>query len=306
MHWLAGIVWYRVCCYSNNECLYNHCLPQRAKTAKAQHVPGNQPGSCRHVCWGICVVLSFEWFRKLLPLVEDQLIASRSQHIIRYREILCRCLSDKPSRHFTGAHARHLSSNQTSSHQQVDLWSSCWIRLVHCLSVNGGGLAWFHKIFQSILFLVVLLSCCLFIIFASYTAVVVKMYCGSPPQHHGAVNRERKLTKTLLMVTTISLLLSLPHIIFFFRSFLNVSSVPTNLSYRSSLPRHLNFVLFFLYHANSLANPILYALRLPELRRALLTCLRCRCQSVRVFPHHPWWVAGFSLTIPGAGCSKYG
>ncbi|XP_074618396.1 uncharacterized protein LOC141877358 [Acropora palmata] len=140
------------------------------------------------------------------------------------------------------------------------------------------------KFFKAFFFL---LSCCLFIIFASYTAVVVKMYCGSPPQHHGAVNRERKLTKTLLMVTTISLLLSLPHIIFFFRSFLNVSSVSTNLSYRSSLPRHLNFVLFFLYYANSLANPILYALRLPELRRALLTCLRCRCQSVRVFPHHP-------------------
>ena len=132
-----------------------------------------------------------------------------------------------------------------------------------------------------------LLSCCLFIILVSYTSVVVKMYCGTPPQHHGAVSRERKLTKTLLMVTTVSLLLSLPHIIFFFHSFLNVSSVPTNLSYRSSLPRHLNFVLFFLYYANSLANPILYALRLPELRRALLMCFRCRCQSVRVFPHDP-------------------
>ena len=36
-----------------------------------------------------------------------------------------------------------------------------------------------------------LLSCCLFIIFASYTAVVVKMFCGTPPQHHGAVSREK-------------------------------------------------------------------------------------------------------------------
>ena len=86
---------------------------------------------------------------------------------------------------------------------------------------------------------------------------------------------------------------ALPHIILFFRSlrFLNLSSVPTNLSYQFSPPRHLNFVLFFLYYANSLADPILYALRLPELRRALLMCSRCRCQSVRSFPHDPWRVA---------------
>ena len=48
-----------------------------------------------------------------------------------------------------------------------------------------------------------LLSCCLFIIFASYKAVVVRMHCGTPSQHHGAVSKERKLTKTVFMVTTL-------------------------------------------------------------------------------------------------------
>ena len=199
--------------------------------------------------------------------MEDQLIASRSQYLICFGEILCRCLSVKPFCCLIGDHERHPSFNQASSHQQVNLWGGCWSRLVHCLSVNGGGLAYliFNAIFS-------VLSSSLFITFASYSAVVVKMYFGTPFQHHGAVSSEGKLIKTLFAVTTVSLLLFLLHIIFFFRSFLNVSSAPTNLFYRSSLPRNLNFVLFFLYYANLLADLILYALRLPKLRRTRLIC----------------------------------
>ena len=32
--------------YSDVECPYNHCLPQRAQSPQAQHVPGDQPSSC--------------------------------------------------------------------------------------------------------------------------------------------------------------------------------------------------------------------------------------------------------------------
>ena len=174
--------------------------------------------------------------------MDDQLIASRSQYLICFGEILCHCLSLKPFCCLIGDHERHPSFNQASSHQQVNLWSGCWSRLLHCLSFNGGGLACLilNAFFS-------LLSSCLFITSASHSAVVVKMYCGTPFQHHGAVRSERKLIKTLFAVTTVSLLLFLLHIIFFFRSFLNVSSAPTNLFHRSSLPRNLNFVLFFLY-----------------------------------------------------------
>ena len=188
--------------------------------------------------------------------MEDQLITSRGQHFICFGEILCRCLSDKPS---AISLERMHATFRPIKHRLINKWifgaavGSVWSTASLLMVVDLFDSTKFFNAFFS------LLSCCLFIIIASYTAVVVKMYCGTPPQHHGAVSRERKLTKTLLMVTTVSLLLSLPHIIFFFRSFLNVSSVPTNLSYRSSLPRHLNFLLFFLYYANSLANPILYA-----------------------------------------------
>ena len=89
-----------------------------------------------------------------------------------------------------------------------------------------------------------LLSCCLFIIFASYTAVVVKMFCGTPPQHHGAVSRERKLTKRL--VTTVSLLLSLPHFLFSFLSERELGSNKPLLSIFSTEAFKFRSVLFIL------------------------------------------------------------
>ena len=51
------------------------------------------------------------------------------------------------------------------------------------------------------------------IICISYTSIVIKVRCGAQPQHHGAATRERKLTVTLLIVSVVSLLLYLPHII---------------------------------------------------------------------------------------------
>ena len=43
--------------------------------------------------------------------------------------------------------------------------------------------------------------CCLLIIVVSYTSIATKFYCGTHPQHHGAIRGERKLTKTLFIVT---------------------------------------------------------------------------------------------------------
>ena len=49
-------------------------------------------------------------------------------------------------------------------------------------------------------------SICLFVICVCYASIVVKLYCGAHPQHHGAASRERNLTKTLFIVTVVSLL----------------------------------------------------------------------------------------------------
>ena len=54
------------------------------------------------------------------------------------------------------------------------------------------------------------ISICILVICVSYVFIFVKLRFGNQPRHHGAANRERKLTVTLFTVTSLSLLLWLP------------------------------------------------------------------------------------------------
>jgi len=55
---------------------------------------------------------------------------------------------------------------------------------------------------------------CLFVICVSYACVSIKFVCGAHPQHHGAVNRQRKLTGTLFIMTVASLILWIPFLLY--------------------------------------------------------------------------------------------
>ena len=111
----------------------------------------------------------------------------------------------------------------------------------------------------------------LFIICVCYTSIVIKVRCGAQPQHHGAASRERKLTMTLLIVTVVSLLLYLPYVAVSFAI----------LNRNISLPIHFRYVLLVLLFTNSLVNPILYAIRMPEYRSAFLALFCRRAQQQR-------------------------
>ena len=111
---------------------------------------------------------------------------------------------------------------------------------------------------------------CLFVICVSYTSTVVKFCCGARPPHHGAARRQRKLTVTLLIMTVVSLLMWLPYVVTTFVKFTTNSFKP--ISCQKQL--RLNLALIFLFNANSLVNPILYAIRMAEFRRALLSLFR--------------------------------
>ena len=111
---------------------------------------------------------------------------------------------------------------------------------------------------------------CLFVICVSYTSTVVKFCCGARPPHHGAARRQRKLTVTLLLMTVVSLLMWLPYVVTTFVKFTTNSF--KSISYQKEL--RLNLALIVLFNANSLVNPILYAIRMPEFRRALLSLFR--------------------------------
>ena len=127
-------------------------------------------------------------------------------------------------------------------------------------------------------------SICLVIICVSYTCIVIKYRCGTQPQHHGAVSRERKLTITLLIVTVVSLLLYLPYTVFWFAHIISKYEIRHSLP--PSVAFHIYSALLVLLYANSLVNLILYAIRMPEYRSAFLALFR-KLQQQRqdaVFP----------------------
>ena len=117
------------------------------------------------------------------------------------------------------------------------------------------------------------IAICLSVICVSYSCIVIKVRCGAQPRHHGAASRERKLTMTLLIVTVVSLLFYLPDVIFHF--FYSASSISLETYFR------LHGTLNVLFYANSLVNPILYAIRMPEYRSAVLALFRRRPQQQR-------------------------
>ena len=111
-----------------------------------------------------------------------------------------------------------------------------------------------------------LMGFCIFIICVSYLSIVVKFSCGAHPQHDGATSREEKLTKTLFIVTVVSLLLWLPITINYL------------LPVYSFVPLRVYVRLFYAFKglcfANSLVNPILYAIKMPDFKRALVSLFR--------------------------------
>ena len=123
------------------------------------------------------------------------------------------------------------------------------------------------------------ISICLFFTFVSYVSIDIKINCGARPQHHGAESREKKLTKTLFIMTVVSLMLWLPPVVLLYLFCLGDSSV-TSLS--PSTYFHLHKAFVFLHYVNLLVNPILYAFRMPEFKRALVSLLRCRSQPAAV------------------------
>ncbi|XP_068731817.1 QRFP-like peptide receptor isoform X4 [Montipora capricornis] len=129
--------------------------------------------------------------------------------------------------------------------------------------------------------------CCILIIVVSYTSIVSKFYSKTHCQRHGAISRERKLTKTLLIVTVVSLILLLPYVIALFYILSLGESSFERVAYQIGWHVHVIYCVTFFFYANSFINPLLYALKIPEFKRALLLLLRCRSprsKAVQLFP----------------------
>ena len=113
---------------------------------------------------------------------------------------------------------------------------------------------------------------CLFVVCVSYASIFVKISCGAHPQRHGATSKERKLTKTVFIVTLVSLLMCLPITIYILLLATFQSFLPSRVLFR------LYHAFIVLFYVNSLANPILYAIRMPDFKIALISLFRRRQQ----------------------------
>ena len=117
---------------------------------------------------------------------------------------------------------------------------------------------------------------CLLVICACYASIIVKICCGARPQHHGAARRQRKLTVTLLIMTIVSVLLWLPFTVatFVYHTTDSIRSLSDTKIMR------LNMYLLLLFYTNSFVNPVVYTIRMPEYRKALLLlCTRRQRQN---------------------------
>ena len=103
----------------------------------------------------------------------------------------------------------------------------------------------------------------LLIITVSYVIIIIKVKSNPPPQHFSAVASERKLSVTLSIVTVVSILTILPAFIWIaiVRDIASQMSLATFLSIHSTVS--------LLYYANSIVNPLIYAIRMQEFRTAV-------------------------------------
>ena len=128
----------------------------------------------------------------------------------------------------------------------------------------------------SVVTLVILAVCCIIIF--------VNVQRSPHSQHHGSVRKETKLSVTLLLVTGISVLTILPWAVF--------SSMPVDIQEELSDASRVEIsdMLAIIYFTNSIVNPLVYAIRMHEFRKAIGN-LVCNGTKARVNPLQPSYCA---------------
>ena len=103
----------------------------------------------------------------------------------------------------------------------------------------------------------------LLIITVCNVIITIKVNNNPPPQHFSAVASERKLSVTLSIVTVVSILTILPSSIWMV--------IEDHIFSQMSLVAfiQIDVTLALLYYANSIVNPLIYAIRMQEFRKAV-------------------------------------
>lgn len=123
-------------------------------------------------------------------------------------------------------------------------------------NLKSGSL--FYNIRSSLCLIVLLVIC------VSYILIYIRVRCGPNLQHHGAANREKHLTVTLVVVTIVSLVTWLPGVVLYFLVY-SYNTSYHQMSFKWNF--HVVAAFTVLTTANSLVNPIMYAVRMTEFRK---------------------------------------
>ena len=105
----------------------------------------------------------------------------------------------------------------------------------------------------------------LLIMTVSYVIIIIKVKSNPPPQHFSALSSERKLSVTLGIVTVVSILTILPASIWV----TIVHDIASQMSLTFAAFIRIHSTLSLLYYANSIVNPLIYAIRMQEFRKAV-------------------------------------
>ena len=103
----------------------------------------------------------------------------------------------------------------------------------------------------------------LLILTISYVIIIANIKNNPRPRHFGPVFSDRKLSVTLFIVTVVSMLTILPWAIY--------AVIPIGIWNRLSRATqfHFSYTVDVLYYARSLVNPLIYALKLEEFKKAV-------------------------------------
>ena len=148
------------------------------------------------------------------------------------------------------------------------LWSSAVLlsTLMTLLNVSSSFESVLYVFIPVVLGLTIIVCVCNIAIWRSFQHESVAS------QHRNGASRNRRLTKTLLLVSFLALVCWLPIII------LNILIYIT----KTSIPWKFYYMVNILNYSNSFVNPIVYVFRIPEFQQALRSCYTKRRPAIKM------------------------
>ena len=148
------------------------------------------------------------------------------------------------------------------------LWSSAVLlsTLMTLLNVSSSFESVLYVFIPVVLGLTIIVCVCNIAIWRSFQHESVAS------QHRNGASRNRRLTKTLLLVSFLALVCWLPIII------LNILIYIT----KTSIPWTFYYMVNILNYSNSFVNPIVYVFRIPEFQQALRSCYTKRRPAIKM------------------------